>query len=380
MQLKNKLLKFLSVATLSLAVGTTSLSGGTISTTTETVKANQTNTLKTATFAYLNVGQGNSELIKAGKKTILIDTGKGSEYDELEYQLKKLKVSKINTLVITHPDADHMENADDIIEDYGVKKVIMPEITSTTKCYKELISTIENNKVKTVHPDTGDTITFAKGCKAKILSVDASSSDKNEASIVMRVTYGKRSFLYMGDATAKVESDIIESGATIASDVYLLSHHGSDTANGILFQKKALSAEKYQIAIISVGKDNSYGHPVKQVVNRAKQFAKSVYRTDKKGAIVFKTNGKKLKKSFIKVTHSSSKSSSSSKNTTSNKTNSNNNSNSNNSSSSNVTWVYVTETGTKYHKDGCRYLSQSKIKKKLSDAQAEGYEPCSVCY
>ena len=133
MQLKNKILKFLSVATVSFAVGTTSLSSGTV-TTTETVQANKTESLKTATFAYFDVGQGNSELIKVGKKAILIDTGKGSEYDELEYQLKKLKVSKISTLVITHPDADHMENAADIINDYGVKKVIMPELKATTKC------------------------------------------------------------------------------------------------------------------------------------------------------------------------------------------------------------------------------------------------------
>lgn len=386
---RNKVLKTLSVATLSLAIGaTTLLNDGIATTPSATVQANKTDALSSATFAYLDVGQGNSELIKVGKKAILIDTGKGSEYDELQYQLEKLKVSKINTLVISHPDADHMENADEIISDYGVKKVIMPEIGATTQCYKRLLSAIKTKKVKTVHPEIGDTIKFAKGCKAKVLSVDASSSDKNEASLVMRVTYGSRSFLYMGDATAKVESDIIDSGEEIASDVYLMAHHGSDTANGILFQKKVLSAA-YKIAVISVGDDNSYGHPVKQVVDRANRFAKSLYRTDKKGAIVFKTDGKKLKKSFIKVTHSSKKSSgsgsgsgASSGSSSSGRTNGRGNSNSGTSTSNSTTstWVYVTDTGSKYHKDGCRYLSQSKIRKKLSDAKAEGYEPCSVCY
>lgn len=294
MRLKSKILKFLSIATISLAVGTSSLSGGTI-TTTETVQASKTDALSTATFAYLDVGQGNAELIKAGKKTILIDTGKGSEYDELEYQLKKLKVSKINTLVISHPDADHMENADDIINDYGVKKVIMPKISATTQCYNRLLGAIKAKKVKTVHPETGDTLKFAKECKAKVLSVDASSSDKNEASLVMRVTYGSKSFLYMGDATAKAESNILESGETVSSDVYLLAHHGSDTANGILFQKKVLSADD-KIAIISVGDDNSYGHPVKQVVDRANRFAKAVYRTDKKGGCHLKDRWQKVKK------------------------------------------------------------------------------------
>ena len=373
MKLKNKILRFLSVAALSLAVGTTSVAGGSI-TTAEKVQAGKASTLSTATFAYLDVGQGNAELIRVGKKTILIDTGKGSEYDELKYQFKKLKVTKINTLVISHPDADHMENADEIIKDYGVKEVIMPKISATTKCYKQMKSAIKEKKAKTVHPKIGDTLKFTKDCKAKVLSVDASKKDKNEASLVMRVTYGSRSFLYMGDATAKVESDILQSGETVASNVYLMSHHGSDTANGILFQKKVLSAASYKIAVISVGKDNSYGHPVKQVLARVNKFAKSVYRTDKKGAIIFKTNGKKLEKSFIKVKHSSS----GSKSTSSNKSSSD--SSKNNTTKNNTTWIYVTETGNKYHKDGCRYLKKSKIKKKLSDAKAQGYEPCSVCF
>lgn len=376
MKLKNKILNLLSATALSMAVVTTAFTN---SATAPTLHATETKTLKTATFAYLDVGQGNAEVIKSGKKTILIDTGKGSEYDELEYQLKKLKVSKIDTLIISHPDADHMENADDVIKDYDVKKVIMPKISATTQCYERLKSALKSEKVETIHPETGDTLNLSKNCKANVLSIDASSSDKNEASLVMRVTYGDTSFLYMGDATAKVEGDILASGETVASDVYLMSHHGSDTANGILFQKKVLSADN-KIAIISVGKDNSYGHPVKQVLDRAKRFADKVYRTDKKGAIVIKSNGSKLKESFIEVTHSSSSGSSRGSGGTSNSSGNQNRNNNRNNHSSSGTYVYVTETGTKYHKAGCRYLNSSKIRKRLSEAKDAGYEPCSVCY
>lgn len=374
MKLKNKILNLLSATALSMAVVTTAFTN---SATAPTLHATETEKLKTATFAYLDVGQGNAEVIKSGKKTILIDTGKGSEYDELEYQLKKLKVSNIDTLIISHPDADHMENADDVIKDYDVKKVIMPKISATTQCYDRLKSALKSEKVETIHPETGDTLNLSKNCKANVLSIDASSSDKNEASLVMRVTYGDTSFLYMGDATAKVEGDILASGETVASDVYLMSHHGSDTANGILFQKKVLSAD-HKIAIISVGKDNSYGHPVKQVVDRAKRFADDVYRTDKKGAIVLKSDGSKLKESFIEVTHSSS--SGSSRGSGGNSSSSGNSNNNRNNHSSSGTYVYVTETGTKYHKADCRYLNSSKIRKRLSEAKNAGYEPCSVCY
>ena len=325
-------------------------------------------TLKEATFAYLDVGQGNAELIKVGNKSILFDTGKGSEYDELTEQLSKLKVKAISTLIVSHPDADHMENADKFIANYHVKKIIYPKVSSSTQCFKRMTASIKKYNVKKIHPSSGQSIKLAKSCKAEVLSVDA-SSDKNEASLVLRVTYGSRSFLYMGDATARVEAKILASGSKIASDVYLLSHHGSDTANGVLFQKRALSS-KYKVAVISVGARNSYGHPVKTVVNRAKKFAKKLLRTDQNGAIVFKTNGNKLSNSFIKVTHSSSGSYSQSETSTTNN---------NTESVGTKGYVYITKTGSKYHKSGCRYLRSSKIKVKLSEAKAKGLEPCSVC-
>ena len=330
-------------------------------------------TLKTATFAYLDVAQGNAELIQAGSKNILIDTGRGNEYDELQKQLKNLGVKKIQTLIVTHPDADHMESADDVIADYKVKKVILPRINSSTRCYERMLSSISKHNVKKVHPSTGDVIKLAPSCKGTILSVDASSSDKNEASIVMRVTYGSRSFLYMGDATARVENEILSSGQKTSSDIYLLSHHGSDTANGALFVKNAL-ASKYKTAIISVGANNSYGHPEKNIVRRALKYAKNLFRTDQKGCIVAKTNGKKIFFSFQKVTHSHHSSyhhSYSSKSTKSHGST---------SVSSSKKYVYITNYGKKYHKNGCRYLRKSKIKIKQKLAKTRGYTPCKICF
>lgn len=326
--------------------------------------------LKSAIFAYLDVGQGNAELIKVGGKSVLIDTGKQSEYDELLMQLDKLNVTKINTLIVSHPDSDHMESADMIIQKYKVKKLIMPKVKASTQCYQRMMSAVKKHKVKVLNPESGQQIELASGCKAKVLSVDA-SEDKNEASIVMRVTYGDRSFLYMGDATARVEMDIIEAGENIASDVYLMSHHGSDTANGVLFVKTAL-ASGYKHAVISVGADNTYGHPDRFVVNRAKKYAAKVYRTDLDGAIVYRTDGNTLKTSFIKVDHSSSSSYTPSEPV--------NNSEIKDATAVEKGYVYITRTGSKYHKDGCRYLKAGKIKVKLSQAKDKGMTPCSVCY
>ena len=172
--------------------------------------------IKKAAFAFLDVGQGNAELIKVGSNSVLIDTGRAGEYDTLKKQLDKLNVSAVNTLIVSHPDSDHMESADRIISEYKVKRIIMPQIKSDTRCYQRMMDAVKKRKVKVINPETGQQIELAAGCRAKVLSVDASDNDKNEASIVMRVTYGDRSFLYMGDATARVESGILESGENIA--------------------------------------------------------------------------------------------------------------------------------------------------------------------
>lgn len=353
-----------------LATALVSTTGGFLPNNTAVAK-----TLNTATFAYLDVGQGNSELIKAGSTTTLIDTGKKSEYDELNFQLKKLKVKKINTLVVSHPDADHMESADSVIAKYHVKKIVMPKIKATTQCYRKMMGAVKKYHVKVIYPAIGQKIKLAPSCRASILSVDASSTDKNEASIVMRVIYGSRSFLYMGDATARVESNILTNDSKVASDVYLLSHHGSDTANGVLFVKRALSS-KYKNAVISVGANNSYGHPVKQIVRRADKYSKVLYRTDKNGAIIYKTNGSSLKTSFIKVSHSGTKkhyNKSKTKRTSTKET-------TREKSSNSKGYVYITRTGKKYHRASCRYLQASKTKIKLSEAKQQGYTACKVCY
>lgn len=93
-------------------------------------------------FAYLDVGQGNAELIRTKRQAVLIDTGKKSAYGDLKKQLKKLGVKKIQTMVVTHPDADHMESADEVIKDYKVKKIFMPKVQSTTLCYKRMMQAI----------------------------------------------------------------------------------------------------------------------------------------------------------------------------------------------------------------------------------------------
>lgn len=243
---------------------------------------------------YIDVGQGNAELIQTPEgKNILIDTGKKSAYNNLKKILKENNAEVIDYLIISHPDQDHMDSAEYVIKDYGVKKCYMSEFKKDTYCYKYMMKALEENNVNVVYPDTGDKISFTDTCVGTVLSVNGGDgTDANAASLVLRVTFGDRSFIYMGDAPAAIENEIM-TRSDVASDVYLISHHGSASATGILFAKSVLSA-KYKYAVISVGKDNDYGHPVANVIRRLETFSDKILRTDEAGTITFVTDGNEI--------------------------------------------------------------------------------------
>lgn len=243
-------------------------------------------------ITYLDVHQGNASLIQADGKIILIDTGSYSNYPLLKKQLSQKKISHIDCLVLSHPDADHMGSAASIITDYSVGVVYQSRFQKDTKTYQKLMDTMEQTRITVQYPETGDTFSLSKHLTAQVLSANAKSKgsdDANAASLVLRLTYGSRHFLFTGDAPASVEADIL-SNYDVQSDVYLVSHHGSDTANGISFIKEVGAS----YAIISVGNDNSYGHPDKNVLSRLKKYAGRVLRTDEDGMITI-TSDKKNK-------------------------------------------------------------------------------------
>ncbi|MDD6208403.1 MAG: MBL fold metallo-hydrolase [Clostridiales bacterium] len=241
-------------------------------------------------ISYLDVHQGNASLIQADGRVILFDTGSYSNYPLLKKQLSKKGISHIDCLILSHPDADHMGSAASILTDYSVPVLYQSRLHKDTKAFQKLTEAIEQNQVTVHYPNTGDTLSLSRNLSAQVLSANAgskNSDDANAASLVLRMTYGSCHFLFMSDAPASVESDIL-STYDVRSDVYLVSHHGSDTANGISFIKEVGAS----YAVISVGKDNSYGHPDKNVLSRLKKYAQHVLRTDEDGMITITSDGK----------------------------------------------------------------------------------------
>lgn len=136
---------------------------------------------------FVDVGQGDATLIQYGKSYSLIDTGTESNYPKLRAYLEKLGVTKISSLVLTHPDADHIGGADLLIEDYPVRTVYMTSKTSTTMEYKEVLKAIDNYDVDSLEcVKVGDKIPFGK-LKGKVLSADSKAGDTNDSGIVIKI-------------------------------------------------------------------------------------------------------------------------------------------------------------------------------------------------
>lgn len=242
---------------------------------------------------YLDVGQADSILIENASEYMLIDAGNNEDGKLLVKYFKNLGIEKFTYLVGTHAHEDHIGGMDDIINNFEVSNFYMPDVLTTTKTFEDVITALEDNNVYFDTPRIGDNFNFGSG-NFTVLNVSNDDSDLNDTSIVLRLVYGNNKFLFTGDATSVVEDKILKSGYNIESDVLKVPHHGSEYSNSLSFLKKI----KPKYSIISVGKDNSYGHPHNKALNNLKNIATEIYRTDKNGTVIVDSDGENIKISF----------------------------------------------------------------------------------
>jgi competence protein ComEC len=313
---------------------------------------------------FIDVGQADAILVKVPTgENMLIDAGNNADGDLVKSYLKDQDIITLDVVVGTHPHEDHIGGLDTVINSFNIGKVYMPQVMHTTKTYEDVLIAIGNKGLKVTKYKAGDVFNLGSA-KCTILAPNSDSyEDLNNYSIVIRLDYGQTSFLFTGDAEDVSENEILAKKYGIKADVLKVGHHGSTSSTSPAFLKAV--SPKY--AVISVEKDNQYGHPDSIILNRLNTFGSEIYRTDDSGTIIAISDGKSI--TFDK------KSSPVKENAQPPSTNENSQS----SEPAQANTVYVTKTGAKYHKDGCKHLSKSKIPIDLDEAIASGYTPCSVC-
>ena len=232
---------------------------------------------------YLDVGQGDSTLIYLPNGEImLIDCGKNAVADSLAEYLKSIGIESIDYLVGTHMDEDHIGGMDAVITALDIKNIYLPdvpeEITPTTKTYLDVLTAIDSKDYKINFVSGEKTLVDTGDFKAEFIAPVKGKyyTDINNYSIVTKLTYFERKFLFMGDASEASEKDILRAYSDLSADVLKCGHHGSSTSSSQEF----LKAVNPTYAIISCGANNPYGHPHDVVISRLKDIGSVIYRTD----------------------------------------------------------------------------------------------------
>ena len=244
---------------------------------------------------FIDVGQGSAILVQSNDKNTLIDTGDEKYYNKLDAFLSNNQINSIDQIVLTHNDPDHVGNVDRLIKTRKVGTVIQSKYgykkNASTKDVKELNAAVSKYHTKTVKVKKGNKIDFGCGMKGEVLSPWKNYKKVNQTSLVIKMVYGKYSYLFTGDIYSSNEKELIKK-YNVKSTVLQIPHHGSYTSSSEAFLKKVNA--KY--AVISCGKNNPYNHPRPEAMKRIKKYIsnKNLYRTDQDGTILFINDGKKL--------------------------------------------------------------------------------------
>ncbi len=324
---------------------------------------------------FINVGQGDSILIDLGETEVLIDGG-GRSPGVVTY-LGNCVDGPLEVMVATHPHADHIGGLIAVLDSYQVDQIWLNGDTSTSKTYSEFMSRV-NAEGTTIHEARrGQSIEIGSLNFIIIHPAKLLPDDTNNNSIALLLSYGNIDFLFMGDAEKEAEESMLIASDTLVPDVEILKlgHHGSKTASS----KNLLDTTKPEIAIFMAREGNSYGHPHVETINALNQIEASVYGTDVYGTIIVITDGDEYEVKLEKGTSPRAPPVISPTPTPTPETITPSPAPTPSPSPALTDTVYVTRTGKKYHRGGCRYLSQSKISIELEEAISRGYTPCSVC-
>ena len=246
---------------------------------------------------FFDVGQGDAVFIETPQRNqILIDGGPDSAILEKLNTRMPFWDRTIDLIILTHPESDHLTGLIEVLKRYKVENILWTGIIKDTNEYQEWEKLVENEDAEIKIAQAGQRINLSTYETDKYIEVlypfeslaGQEFKDSNNTSIVAKLVFGKNSFLFTGDTYKSVEKELIEKGININSDVLKVAHHGSKTSTSQDFVREVFP----QIAVISAGRNNSYGHPHQETLDTLAKYDITIFRTDLQGDIEIISDGK----------------------------------------------------------------------------------------
>ena len=239
----------------------------------------------------IDVGQADSILITTpSNKNMLIDGGDEDSAKIIKSYLKNKKAKNLDVVIATHPDSDHIGSLDYIIDNFDVEKIYMPNQTTDSECYINLIDSCNKKNLKVNYLSKDDSFNLDDSTNIYVLSPSYITDNNNSNSIVLNISYKNNNFLFTGDCEESNEMDMINSYNLEDIDFLKVAHHGSYTASSLTFLEETTP----DIAVISCGYKNSYGHPHKSTLDNLESVDAKIFRTDQNGSMQFYSDGEKI--------------------------------------------------------------------------------------
>ena len=235
---------------------------------------------------YIDVGQGDCELICCDGEYMLIDAGVPDAGDTVVKYLKNHSIDKLTYLVCTHPHADHCGGLDAVVENVEVETVFTSPYIGENKSYEYFENAVYAAGLDFTVPELGE-VFYLGEAKFRFLGPLEDYENVNDDSLVMRLEYGDTSFLFTGDMTSTAERDLLDEGLKVECDVLKVGHHGSSGSSCYQFLYEASPT----IGVISCAVGNDYGHPHKETISRLSDAGVTVYRTDLDGTVIIFSDG-----------------------------------------------------------------------------------------
>lgn len=322
------------------------------------------------TVHFIDVGQADAALVLCDGQAMLIDGGNADDSSLMYSYLSRLGITYLDYVIGTHAHEDHIGGIAGALNYASVGQVFCPVTSYSTSAFSNFVRAVQNQGKSITVPSVGDRFMLGSA-SCQVLGVN-STDDTNESSIVLRITYGNTSFMFTGDAEREAENMILNRGYELRSDVLKVGHHGSASSTSYYWLRQVAP----QYAVISVGKDNSYGHPTETVLSRLRDADVTTYRTDMQGDIICTSDGQTVSFQISRNPYADTFGGIGGNSTQQG-----------GSAGSSVEQNYVLNTNSmKFHYPSCS--SAQKISKKnrkdyygtREDLIDQGYDPCGSCH